>query len=130
MSPTIGAVSRPSTFTYRLSGPLIFANLDQLPQSTALPGHYVCHPSSIVAANIGTKAFVARIGAAIAVLLYLLFPEDAVLLSLFGFFFSIPCFWWALAKPRYLSASRFVLLTYNLTCLFWWVPLEFDLAKS
>lgn len=68
--------------------------------------------------------FVVRFGATIAVLLYTLFPEDPILLSLFGFCFSVPCFWWAIAKPRYLSASRFVLLTYNLTCLYWWVLLE------
>jgi hypothetical protein len=52
--------------------------------------------------------------------LYTLFPEDAVALSLSGFLFSLPCFYVAVAKPQYISASRFVLLTYNLTCLYWY----------
>ncbi|KJA19958.1 hypothetical protein HYPSUDRAFT_1093990 [Hypholoma sublateritium FD-334 SS-4] len=57
-------------------------------------------------------------GAAIAVALYSLFPDDAIALSISGFLFSIPCFYFAVAKPKYISASRFVLLTYNLTCLY------------
>ena len=52
--------------------------------------------------------------------LYTLFPEDAVALSLSGFLFSLPCFYFAVARPQYLSASRFVLLTYNLICLYWY----------
>lgn len=60
-----------------------------------------------------------RSGAAVAAGIYILFPEDPVVLSFFGFFFSLPCFYFAVAKPQYLSASRFVLLTYNLTCLYW-----------
>ncbi|KAJ7933967.1 hypothetical protein B0H13DRAFT_2227384 [Mycena leptocephala] len=44
-----------------------------------------------------------------------------IILSVFGFFFSIPCFYYIVAKPQYTSASRFVLLTYNLTCLYWCV---------
>ncbi|KAF8906572.1 Fusaric acid resistance protein-like-domain-containing protein [Gymnopilus junonius] len=57
-------------------------------------------------------------GAAVAAGLYSLFPEDPVALSIAGFVFSLPCFYFAVSKPKYLSASRFVLLTYNLTCLF------------
>jgi len=57
-------------------------------------------------------------GATVAVGIYTISPDDPVILSMFGFFFSIPCFYFAVAKPKYLSASRFVLLTYNLTCLF------------
>ncbi|KAF7376656.1 ArAE-2 domain-containing protein [Mycena sanguinolenta] len=58
------------------------------------------------------------LGAGVAAGVYTLFPEDAVVLSVFGFFFSIPCFYYIVAKPQYISASRFVLLTYNLTCLY------------
>ncbi|KAJ6456388.1 Fusaric acid resistance protein-like-domain-containing protein [Mycena sanguinolenta] len=58
------------------------------------------------------------LGAGVAAGVYTLFPEDAVILSVFGFFFSIPCFYYIVAKPQYISASRFVLLTYNLTCLY------------
>ncbi|TFK44661.1 Fusaric acid resistance protein-like-domain-containing protein [Crucibulum laeve] len=57
-------------------------------------------------------------GAAVAATMYTLSPENPVVLSIFGFFFSMPCFYYAVAKPEYISASRFVLLTYNLTCLF------------
>lgn len=57
-------------------------------------------------------------------MVYTLFPEDAVILSIFGFFFSIPCFYYIVAKPQYVSAARFVLLTYNLTCLYWYVAVR------
>ncbi|KAJ7213027.1 Fusaric acid resistance protein-like-domain-containing protein [Mycena pura] len=58
------------------------------------------------------------LGAGVAAAVYTLFPEDPFFLSAFGFFFSIPCFYYIVAKPQYMSASRFVLLTYNLTCLY------------
>ncbi|TFK74268.1 hypothetical protein BDN72DRAFT_760046 [Pluteus cervinus] len=58
------------------------------------------------------------VGAAVAAGVYSVCPDDPVVLSLFGFFFSIPCFYAAVSRPQYLSASRFVLLTYNLTCLY------------
>ncbi|KAJ7830460.1 Fusaric acid resistance protein-like-domain-containing protein [Mycena olivaceomarginata] len=51
-------------------------------------------------------------GAGVAAAVYTLFPDNAIILSIFGFFFSIPCFYYNS------SASRFVLLTYNLTCLY------------
>ncbi|KAJ6567833.1 Fusaric acid resistance protein-like-domain-containing protein [Mycena sp. CBHHK59/15] len=58
------------------------------------------------------------LGAGVAAAIYTLFPDNAIILTLFGFFFSIPCFYYIVAKPQYISASRFVLLTYNLTCLY------------
>ncbi|KAJ7141111.1 Fusaric acid resistance protein-like-domain-containing protein [Mycena epipterygia] len=58
------------------------------------------------------------LGAGVAAAVYTLFPEEPVILAVFGFFFSIPCFYYIVAKPQYISASRFVLLTYNLTCLY------------
>ncbi|CAK5265809.1 unnamed protein product [Mycena citricolor] len=57
-------------------------------------------------------------GAGVAALVYTLFPDNVAVLATFGFFFSIPCFYYIVAKPQYVSASRFVLLTYNLTCLY------------
>ncbi|TFY71629.1 hypothetical protein EVG20_g1380 [Dentipellis fragilis] len=57
-------------------------------------------------------------GAATAALVYTLFPEDPIALSLFGFFYSIPCFYYIVAKPEYATTGRFVLLTYNLSCLY------------
>ncbi|KAI6134688.1 Fusaric acid resistance protein-like-domain-containing protein [Pisolithus croceorrhizus] len=58
------------------------------------------------------------IGAAVAVGVYALFHDSPVVLAIFGFFFSIPCFYYIVAKPDYATSGRFVLLTYNLTCLY------------
>lgn len=41
-----------------------------------------------------------------------------VLLALFGFFFSLPCFYYIVGKPEYATTGRFVLLSYNLTALY------------
>ncbi|KAG9316913.1 Fusaric acid resistance protein-like-domain-containing protein [Chiua virens] len=57
-------------------------------------------------------------GAVVAAGIYTLFPENGIVLSLFGFFFSLPCFYYIVAKPEYATTGRFVLLTYNLTCLY------------
>ncbi|KAG2135853.1 Fusaric acid resistance protein-like-domain-containing protein [Suillus clintonianus] len=57
-------------------------------------------------------------GAAVAAVIYSLFPENAIVLSIFGFFFSLPCFYYILAAPEYATTGRFALLTYNLTCLY------------
>ncbi|KAF9237441.1 Fusaric acid resistance protein-like-domain-containing protein [Melanogaster broomeanus] len=57
-------------------------------------------------------------GAFIAAVIYSLFPDNGVVLSVFGFFFSLPCFYYIVAKPEYATTGRFVLLTYNLTCLY------------
>ncbi|KIJ18476.1 hypothetical protein PAXINDRAFT_167078 [Paxillus involutus ATCC 200175] len=56
--------------------------------------------------------------AIVAASIYTLFPENGVVLSIFGFFFSLPCFYYIVAKPDYATTGRFVLLTYNLTCLY------------
>lgn len=57
-------------------------------------------------------------GATVAAAIYSLFPEMPVVLSIFGFLFSVPCFYLGLGYPQYIVASRFILLTYNLTCLY------------
>lgn len=49
---------------------------------------------------------------------YTLFHKTPAVLAVFGFFFSMPCFYYIVAKPQYATTGRFVLLTYNLTCLF------------
>lgn len=58
------------------------------------------------------------IGAAVAAGVYTLFHDNPIVLAIFGFFFSIPCFYYIVAKPDYATSGRFVLLTYNLTCLY------------
>ena len=55
-----------------------------------------------------------------AVGIYTAFPDNPYVLSIFGFFFSLPCFYYIVATPEYATSGRFVLLTYNLTCLFWY----------
>ncbi|KAG6812597.1 hypothetical protein H0H92_001948 [Tricholoma furcatifolium] len=57
-------------------------------------------------------------GAVVAATIFSLFPDSPTSLAIFGFLFSLPCFYYAVAYPEYLSASRFVLLTYNLSCLY------------
>ncbi|KAG2154411.1 Fusaric acid resistance protein-like-domain-containing protein [Suillus bovinus] len=57
-------------------------------------------------------------GAVAAAGIYSLFPENAIVLTIFGFFFSMPCFYYIIAIPEYATTGRFALLTYNLTCLY------------
>ncbi|KAJ7590150.1 Fusaric acid resistance protein-like-domain-containing protein [Mycena floridula] len=58
------------------------------------------------------------IGAAVAAGIYTVFPDNAIVLSIFGFFFSLPCFYFIISQPLYMSAGRVIILTYNLTCLY------------
>ncbi|KAF4597849.1 hypothetical protein EYR38_006240 [Pleurotus pulmonarius] len=67
-------------------------------------------------------------GACIAAGIYTLFPDNAIVLPIFGFFFSLPCFYYIVGKPQYASSSRFVLLTYNLTCLYCYNLREADIS--
>ena len=75
------------------------------------------------------RLIASRIGAVVAAGIYTIFPENPVALAIFGFFFSIPCFYIIVAKPDYATSGRFVLLTYNLTCLFSYVILPMDILK-
>jgi len=59
-----------------------------------------------------------RLGAATAAAVYSLFSTQPVILATFGFLFSMPCFYVIVNMPQYATSGRFVLLTYNLTCLF------------
>ena len=59
-----------------------------------------------------------RLGAFTAAGAWTAFPESPVILSIFGFFFSIPCFYYIVVKPTYATSARFVLLAYNLVCLY------------
>ncbi|TDL21690.1 hypothetical protein BD410DRAFT_789429 [Rickenella mellea] len=68
------------------------------------------------------------LGAVTAVTAFTVFPENPVALSIFGFFFSIPCFYYIVAKPVYATSGRFVLLTYNLTCLYCYNLREKDVS--
>lgn len=58
------------------------------------------------------------LGACAAVGVYKLFPDNNVVLPLFGVVFSVPCFRYIVGKPQLASSGRFVLLTYNLTALY------------
>ncbi|KAI0743674.1 Fusaric acid resistance protein-like-domain-containing protein [Daedaleopsis nitida] len=68
------------------------------------------------------------LGAATAFVVWSAFPENPWVLSIFGFFYSIPCFYYIVAKPQYATSSRFVLLTYNLTCLYCYNIRQKDVA--
>ncbi|KAF8586723.1 hypothetical protein K439DRAFT_1340213 [Ramaria rubella] len=58
------------------------------------------------------------LGAITAIGAILAFYNQPVLLALFGFMFSMPCFYYIVSMPQYAASGRFVLLTYNLTCLY------------
>jgi Fusaric acid resistance protein-like len=59
------------------------------------------------------------LGACTATGAYLAFHDYPVALAFFGFVFSLPCFYYIVSMPEYAASGRFVLLTYNLTCLYW-----------
>ncbi|KAH9170931.1 hypothetical protein EDB89DRAFT_2071384 [Lactarius sanguifluus] len=67
-------------------------------------------------------------GAVTAATAYTLFHKTPVILAVFGFFFSMPCFYYIVAKPQYATTGRFVLLTYNLTCLFSYNSRQMDIS--
>ncbi|CUA66706.1 putative membrane protein YGL140C [Saccharomyces cerevisiae S288c] [Rhizoctonia solani] len=58
------------------------------------------------------------IGATVAVIVFTLFKHQPVILVLCSFLYSLPCFYYIVNYPQYATSGRFVLLTYNLTCLF------------
>ncbi|GAA6011619.1 hypothetical protein JCM11491_004707 [Sporobolomyces phaffii] len=79
----------------------------------------------IMAPSLGATNFLAAgrvlgtvLGAGVAVAFYTAFPENALVLPLLGAIFSAPNFYVAVTKPQFAPASRFVLLTYNLTVLY------------
>jgi len=41
-----------------------------------------------------------------------------MLLAILGALFSVPCFWLVVKRPKHATSARFILLTYNLTCLY------------
>ncbi|THH14901.1 hypothetical protein EW146_g5493 [Bondarzewia mesenterica] len=46
-------------------------------------------------------------GAATAATIYSFFPENAVVLSIFGFFYSVPCFYYIVSQPQYATTGRY-----------------------
>ncbi|GAA5911771.1 hypothetical protein JCM8208_005592 [Rhodotorula glutinis] len=79
----------------------------------------------VMAPALGATNFLAAgrvvgtaLGALVAVACTLAFPENAYVLPILGAIFSAPCFYVAITRPQYAPASRFVLLTFNLTCLY------------
>lgn len=48
----------------------------------------------------------------------MLFRDNNIALPIFGAIFSVPCFRYIVGKPHLASSGRFVLLTFNLTCLY------------
>ncbi|KAL4253307.1 Intracellular Vesicle Transport-Associated [Abortiporus biennis] len=68
------------------------------------------------------------LGAVTAVSVWSLFPENPYVLSVFGFLYSLPCFYYIVSKPMYATSARFVLLTYNLTCLYCYNTRQADIS--
>ncbi|EGG02122.1 uncharacterized protein MELLADRAFT_91665 [Melampsora larici-populina 98AG31] len=58
------------------------------------------------------------LGSGFAILAYHLFWENPVVLPIIGFIFSLPCYWLIVTQPAYASTGRFVLLSYNLVCVY------------
>ncbi|KAK6910779.1 hypothetical protein I203_104811 [Kwoniella mangroviensis CBS 8507] len=58
------------------------------------------------------------IGGTVAIIFTKIAQGNNVLLPILGFFFAIPCFYVITQMPDYTNAGRFVLLTYNLSCLY------------
>ncbi|BGP38095.1 hypothetical protein JCM10449v2_002022 [Rhodotorula kratochvilovae] len=88
----------------------------------------------IMAPAMGATNFLAAgrilgtaIGAVTAIACYESFPENPYVLPVLGAIFSAPCFHVAITRPQYAPASRFVLLTFNLTCLYCFNRREIDL---
>ncbi|BGP68500.1 hypothetical protein NBRC10513v2_001833 [Rhodotorula toruloides] len=79
----------------------------------------------IAAPSLGQTNFLAfgriagtAFGAAVALACWTAFPENALVLPVLGALFSAPCFYVAVSRPHLAATSRFVLLTFNLTCLY------------
>ncbi|CDO69695.1 hypothetical protein BN946_scf184851.g83 [Trametes cinnabarina] len=97
----------------------------------ALISFFVVISPTIGATNyLGVHLRLRRLGAATAFIIWTLFPENPYVLSTFGVFFSIPCFYYIVAKPQYATSARFVLLTYNLTCLYSYNLRQKDVAVA
>lgn len=70
------------------------------------------------------------LGALVAILVYHISQENPYLLISAGFLFSLPNFWLIVTRPKYATTGRFVLLAYNLTCLYAYNKREVDLQVS
>ncbi|WWC71453.1 uncharacterized protein I206_105409 [Kwoniella pini CBS 10737] len=57
-------------------------------------------------------------GGTVAIVFTKIAQGNNVVLPILGFFFAIPCFYVITQMPDYTNAGRFVLLTYNLSCLY------------
>ena len=68
------------------------------------------------------------LGAAVAVLFYTLFPDNAIVLPILGALVSLPAFYVITQMPDYAQAGRFTLLAYNLTCLYAFNSRERDVS--
>ncbi|KAH9451208.1 hypothetical protein KEM48_010615 [Puccinia striiformis f. sp. tritici PST-130] len=65
-----------------------------------------------------TRMVGTMIGSGVAILAQYAFWQDPLILPIIGFLFSIPCFWLIVCQPAYASTGRFLLLSYNLVCLY------------
>jgi uncharacterized membrane protein YgaE (UPF0421/DUF939 family) len=67
-------------------------------------------------------------GASVATVGFLLFHDFPAILVIFGWLFSLPCFYVIVSSPALVSSARLVLLSYNLTCLYSYNLRQHDVA--
>nr|XP_031864022.1 uncharacterized protein CI109_000666 [Kwoniella shandongensis]KAA5531094.1 hypothetical protein CI109_000666 [Kwoniella shandongensis] len=86
----------------------------------ALIAYFAAMSQTVGQTNFLSLARVAStiIGATVAIIFTNLAHENNIVLPILGFFFSIPCYYVITQMPDYTAAGRFVLLTYNLSCLY------------
>nr|XP_018261601.1 uncharacterized protein I303_06041 [Kwoniella dejecticola CBS 10117]OBR83759.1 hypothetical protein I303_06041 [Kwoniella dejecticola CBS 10117] len=69
-----------------------------------------------ISQTVGQTNFL--IGGLVAIIFTKIAQGNNVVLPILGFLFAIPCFYVITQMPDYTNAGRFVLLTYNLSCLY------------
>ncbi|KAA1104029.1 hypothetical protein PGT21_007693 [Puccinia graminis f. sp. tritici] len=65
-----------------------------------------------------TRMVGTMVGSGVAIGAQYAFWQDPVVLPIIGFGFSLPCFWLIVSQPPYASTGRFLLLSYNLVCVY------------
>jgi hypothetical protein len=65
-----------------------------------------------------TRMVGTMVGSGVAIGAQYAFWQDPVVLPIIGFAFSLPCFWLIVSQPPYASTGRFLLLSYNLVCVY------------
>ncbi|THH02540.1 hypothetical protein EW145_g6738 [Phellinidium pouzarii] len=57
--------------------------------------------------SLSYRLLLERLGALTAACIFTIFPENPIALSIFGFFYSIPCFYYIVSKPQLASSGSY-----------------------